>query len=88
MTLPNGMEIAVVGEFVEIEPPTRLVYTFGWEGEDAPTDIVTMEFREYGPAETVVVLTHTGFTDANVRDNHALGWNDCLDRLVALLAAR
>lgn len=81
------MEIAAVGRFLEIEPPTRLVYSFGWEGEGAPTDVVTMEFREHGPAETVVVLTHTGFTDTEARDNHALGWNDCLDRLVELLAA-
>lgn len=87
MTLPNGVEIAVVGEFLEIEPPARLVYTFGWEGEEAPTDIVTMEFQEHGPAETVVILTQTGFTDAEVRDNHALGWNDCLNRLVDLLRA-
>lgn len=85
MKLPQGIDIAAVGEFLEIEPPVRLVYTFGWDGEDAPTEVVTMEFREQGPAETVVILTHSGFAAAEARDNHLQGWNDCLDRLVELL---
>jgi hypothetical protein len=27
------------------------------------------------------VLTHTGFADADERDQHLRGWGDCLDRL-------
>ena len=81
-----GQRIAVGGEFSVVEPPERLVYTFVWEGYVDDVTVVTVEFHARGD-ETDLVLTQTGFSTAENRDNHGFGWNDCLDRLVALVAA-
>lgn len=35
-----------------------------------------------------MVLRHERFATERERDDHALGWTDCLDRLAAALAAR
>lgn len=76
---PDVGELAVSGEFLEVDPPERLVYTFAWDGDERGTQ-VAVEFRDLGEA-TEVTLRHTGFASAGERDNHGLGWNDCLDRL-------
>jgi uncharacterized protein YndB with AHSA1/START domain len=81
---PSGRVRTVGGEYVEVDPPRRLVYTWAWEThgaeEDAPT-IVTVEFREPSPGETTVVLTHTGFSHGERRDLHREGWELCIANL-------
>jgi uncharacterized protein YndB with AHSA1/START domain len=81
----------VVGEYLEVEPPRRLVYTWRWEphGEDGlheddrlhvqPT-IVAVNFVPEGSA-TRVILEQRGFVDRAARDSHDDGWNGCLDNL-------
>ncbi len=70
------------GAFVEIRPPERLAFTFRWErGEwNYPKTLVRAEFTEIGD-ETEIALTHEGFPDENMRDEHADGWGECLDNL-------
>jgi len=80
----SGDEHTVGGEYVEIDPPARLVYTWTWEGGDADSpsagSMVTVEFLEDGE-RTTVVLTHDGIADERSRDQHAQGWTGCLDNL-------
>jgi len=80
----SGDEHTVGGEYVEIDPPARLVYTWTWEGGDADSpgagSTVTVEFLEDGE-RTTVVLTHDGIADERSRDQHAQGWTGCLDNL-------
>jgi uncharacterized protein YndB with AHSA1/START domain len=80
----SGM--AVTGEYVAVEPPYRVVFTWRWDGEPDET-LVTVELRPAGPGGTELVLTHERFADAAQRDNHATGWADCLDRLPTWLAS-
>lgn len=85
MTDPGAdAEYTVGGEYVEVVPPERLVYTWAWETPGSPTGdlqtLVTVEFIDAGGA-TTVRLTHTGFTDAHGRDRHATGWELCMDNL-------
>ena len=78
---PSGVVRSVGGEYVEVDPPRRLVYTWASESHDAETDaatLVTVEFRELSPDETAVILTHTGFADGERRDLHREGWELCL----------
>lgn len=75
--------MAIVGEFVALEAPTRLVQTWQWEGEPEETLVtVTLEPRGTGTALTIV---HERFDGAQERDEHLQGWNDCLDRLPGYL---
>jgi uncharacterized protein YndB with AHSA1/START domain len=77
----NGVEAA--GEFVEIDPPRRVVFTWGWtEGVAvAPGStrvVVTLEAENGG---TRVVLRHHGLPDDELRAHHRKGWEMYLDRL-------
>ncbi len=74
------------GAFVEIRTPERLVFTFRWErGEwDYPETRVSIKFIDKGD-ETEVTLTHEGFPDENMRDEHQGGWDECLGNLRAYL---
>ena len=76
---PNDM--AITGVYREVDPPRRLVFTWRWDGETAET-VVAIDFTARGE-KTEIALRHDGFADDQERDNHAIGWNDCLDRLVA-----
>jgi uncharacterized protein (TIGR03086 family) len=72
------------GTFVEVEPGKRLVYTWGWEGDEAlppgaSTVTVTLEPAEGG---TSVHLVHEGLTP-DQDENHSHGWDHFLGRLVA-----
>jgi uncharacterized protein YndB with AHSA1/START domain len=79
-----GVGMAVAGEYVAVEPPHRLVFTWRWDG-DADETLVTMELVA-APDGTELLLTHERFAGDGDRDNHAKGWQDCLDRLPAWLA--
>lgn len=76
MTGPDGRTYTAVGEYLEIEPPTRLVFTWDWE---RPTDrvgetLVTVEFKPAGTGMTELVLTHERFADPASVAGHERGW--------------
>jgi uncharacterized protein YndB with AHSA1/START domain len=72
------------GTYLEVEHPSRLVYTFCWD--DLPMAIadtrVTVEFRTREGA-TEVVLTHQRQPSRDAYEFHAWGWSHCLAGLVA-----
>ncbi len=81
----SGAVHTVVGEYVEVRRPERLAYTWTWEGEPeemrgSEQTLVLVEFVEDGEG-TQVVLTHSGFADARIRDLHGEGWAGCLANL-------
>jgi uncharacterized protein YndB with AHSA1/START domain len=79
-----GAGIAVGGEYVAVNPPRRLAFTWQWDGESTQTR-VTVELTP-SRTGTDLALTHQGFAGDAERDNHVTGWSDCLDRLPAWLA--
>lgn len=87
MRAANGFERRVSGTYIEIEAPHKLVYTWRWElPPDGNESQVTTEFRAVGDA-TEVIVTHALLSDDTSRANHGNGWNGCLDKYAALLAA-
>jgi len=75
----SGETRTVGGQYTIVEPPSRLVYTWRWEG--MPTEsLVTVEFHPDGDG-TRVELHQAGFPDEHDRDMHADGWGGCLDNL-------
>jgi uncharacterized protein YndB with AHSA1/START domain len=76
------------GQFVEVDPPRRLVYTFGWEPEeDGPDPLppgsstIEIELEPSGDG-TTLRFRHFGLADARVVEMHAHGWDHYLARLV------
>lgn len=89
MTRPaGGAPVAVSGQFVEVDPPDRLVYTWCWEGAftEMPPTLVSLQL-EGSAKETLLTLRHENFADAALRHQHRSGWISACDRLDRLVAA-
>ena len=76
-----------VGEFVELDPPNRLVYTWGWEpGEDGAASVppggstVEVELVRSGGG-TALRFTHRDLPSAATAESHGHGWDHYLARL-------
>jgi uncharacterized protein YndB with AHSA1/START domain len=81
----TGAVHTIVGEYTEIRRPERLAYTWTWESnpeemKGSEESLVEVDFVEDGD-ETEVVLTHSGFANAEIRAMHEHGWTACLDNL-------
>ena len=74
----SGAVSEVGGEYREVEPPHRLVYTWRWAG-DEHTSLVTVEFVGEGDRTTTVVVEHTALASEDSRA--AAGWEGVLDTL-------
>jgi len=76
------------GEYREVRPPERLVFTWNWEHHRFPVDtIVTVEFRALGGSNfTEVTLTHDLLPTQKDRDDHSRGWQECFQMLEKALA--
>jgi uncharacterized protein YndB with AHSA1/START domain len=74
------------GEFVELDPPRRLVFTWGWElgGRGTlPVATSTVEIELVPTDEgTTLRFTHRGLPDEAAAQSHAHGWDHYLERLV------
>lgn len=75
------------GEFLEIEPPDRLVFTWGWVGDDSvPPGSSTVEITlERQDGSTLVRLVHSDLPEDKL-DPHREGWEHLVARL-AIAAA-
>jgi uncharacterized protein YndB with AHSA1/START domain len=76
------------GEYVEVVPMKRVVFTFGWEedGNPIPPGSTTVEITLQPEGDkTRVRLVHRGLPDDAVGD-HAGGWAHYLDRLAVRAA--
>jgi uncharacterized protein YndB with AHSA1/START domain len=83
----NGVSVkmgpkTLEGEFLEVDPPRRLAYTWNPSWMPAVTKVLwQLEKRDNG---TVVKLTHSGFaSDAEQAKNHSQGWTRVLGWLQA-----
>jgi uncharacterized protein YndB with AHSA1/START domain len=86
----NGDAVAS-GEYVALEPPRRVVFTWGWNGEDSvtPPGSSTVEILlEADGEETTVRLIHSDLPSAESATKHGHGWRHYLDRLAAAAAGR
>jgi uncharacterized protein YndB with AHSA1/START domain len=74
-----------VGEFIEVVPDERVVFTFGWDepGHPIPAGSTQIEITLIPEGDkTLVRLVHSGLPDDAVSD-HTGGWDHYLERLAA-----
>jgi uncharacterized protein YndB with AHSA1/START domain len=78
----NGRDAVALGQFVEVDPPRRLVFTFGWRDSPAvPPGSTTVEVNLTADGDgTVVDFTHRGLP-VDERERHGDGWRHFLERL-------
>ena len=87
MQPPEGELFHLAGEFLEIEPPSRLAYTFRWEEPD-PEDRETVVRLSLEPGRvdiTELSLSQGQFASEARRALHMAGWTDSFARLSALI---
>ena len=73
------------GEYLEIERPSRLSFTWISANTGLRPSVVTVEFHEREDG-TEVVLTHRGLPAAKI-DAHRKGWTDIVRKLGETLAS-
>ena len=88
LPLRQGEEFGGGGEYREITPPTRLVFTWTWDRPDAGdgTQLVEVDFSEQPDGTTKVVMTNRGLLDEAIRESHREGWEGSFDNLDRVLA--
>ncbi|MBV9041339.1 MAG: SRPBCC domain-containing protein [Acidimicrobiia bacterium] len=83
------------GEYVEVDPPTRIVFTWGWEPDPslldeqvdvAPgTSTVEVTLVPDGDA-TILRLRHSGLPTERTCIFHNWGWDSTIERLLVAVA--
>ena len=76
------------GEFIEVDPPKRVVFSWGWEGiEGLLPGQSTVEVDLVAQGEdTLLRLRHSGLPSESACQIHSFGWGVGLDNLVEVAA--
>jgi uncharacterized protein YndB with AHSA1/START domain len=92
LRLPDGQIATHQGEYREIDPPNRLVFTGILDGQGCEGSaglyaetVISIEFEDMG-SSTRLTLTHDFLPTEESKENHSFGWNGSFDRLAEILA--
>jgi uncharacterized protein YndB with AHSA1/START domain len=85
MTAGPGHAHVIFGEFLEIDEPRRLSFTYT-NAHDGFETVVAMDFLQQADGTTRMVFKQTPFISREERDGHDWGWNSSFDLLSAYLA--
>jgi uncharacterized protein YndB with AHSA1/START domain len=80
MHSPDGQIHVLSGQYKEIVPNEKLVFTWKWENDEVefPATTVTIDFIDNGDS-TEVVVTHTELPSEEAAKNHNHGWTSSLE---------
>ena len=84
----EGEEMTMRGEFRELQPDKKIVFTWQWEDDEDwenHISIVTVELYDRDGG-TELRLTHEQLPNEESRDGHTRGWESALDKLVRLFS--
>ena len=73
------------GNYTEVEPPTRLAFTWTWDGDTRQT-LIEVDFQETDGI-TTVSFTHSRLWDEEAARDHEDGWGKLFDNLERTLEA-
>jgi uncharacterized protein YndB with AHSA1/START domain len=82
----DGAEHGGGGHYTEIDPPTRLAFTWTWDDEEDRETLIEIDFEEAEGA-TKVRFTHSGLRDEESVRSHEGGWTKAFDNLESTLQA-
>jgi uncharacterized protein YndB with AHSA1/START domain len=86
---PEGEEMTIRGEFRELKPGKKIVFTWHWEEDEVwknHVSIVTIELSD-ADGGTELRLAHEQLPNEASRDGHKGGWNSVLDKLARFVDA-
>jgi uncharacterized protein YndB with AHSA1/START domain len=73
------------GKYTEIDPPTRLAFTWLWDGDTRRT-LIEIDFEETDGA-TTVRFSHSDLWDEEALRSHDDGWTKIFNNLERMLEA-
>jgi len=76
----EGEEHNVSGEYREIVPNQKLVFTWAWRSTPERVSLVTVQLKPDGDG-TLMTFLHEQFFDEDARDRHNYGWTGAFDKL-------
>ena len=79
----EGETMTCRGEYRELQPGKKIVFTWQWDDDDAwknISSVVTVELSDRDGG-TELRLTHEQLPSEESRDRHNEGWSSVLDRL-------
>jgi len=82
--LMRGEPYELAGEYLEVDPPRRLVHTWQRTGNPGEPTTVAYSIEPTGKG-TRLILEHTGFAVPEACEAFAMGWQTSLERLVEIL---
>jgi uncharacterized protein YndB with AHSA1/START domain len=91
VTMTGRSRTVATGAYVEVEPPTRVVFTWGWEQREGLPEgmaglgpgVSTVEVLLSPDGEgTMLRMRHSGLPGLAACNFHTSGWDTTLDRLV------
>jgi uncharacterized protein YndB with AHSA1/START domain len=80
---PEGEEMTCLGEYRELQPGRKIVFTWQWDDDETwenHVSVVTVELKDI-EGGTELRLTHEQLPNEASRDGHTGGWNSALDKL-------
>ncbi|QGM46759.1 SRPBCC family protein [Methylocystis heyeri] len=86
MRSPEGEDFVHCGEYLEIEKPSRLVFSHGWERnhlEPAADTRITVVLDEIG-GKTRMIFVHAGLATETSACSHREGWTGAFENLARL----
>jgi uncharacterized protein YndB with AHSA1/START domain len=89
MRSADGVDHRLQGEYREVVPPEKLVFSHSWldrTGRPTKETLVTLTFVARGN-KTELTLKQTGYPSVQARDGHNGGWNSTFDRFTDYLAS-
>jgi len=81
MAPPEGDTYTAIGEYKEVVPNEKLVFSWQWEGDEQVSE-VTILFTDKGKT-TDMDFHHDQFESKESRDKHEEGWVSTFVKLVA-----
>ncbi len=89
---PDGTEYVARGEFMTLDRPSRIQFTWTWDHDPAfgGNSQVTIDFHEtthHDAPATELVLLHERLDTPHARSEHTTGWLGCLRALGGHFAA-
>ena len=84
MVAADGETFVVTGEYITINRPEQLVFTWAWvHGDDKTEMLITLNFIANSNV-TEMQMIHEKLPDQESKDHHNEGWLACFDRLASV----
>lgn len=85
--MARGAPYTLVGEFLEVDPPKKLVQTWQMKGAPGASSTVTY-LLEAIPGGTRLTVRHADIAAPDQRKNVGAGWRSSFDQLAEIMSDR